>query len=160
MKYYILSFLAITFTLSACKPEAPVSEETKQLFQSVEWLAGEWTFNDEIKGKTTVETWEKTGNLELTGSGVTTEGSKTTFSEKLAVKVKNDELFYVATLPEHKKPVWFKVIESDGNSFLVDNQENEYPKQIRYTLAEGNHRIKIELLGGGKRVIMNYFRSK
>ena len=59
------------------------------------------------------------------------------YVEKLKLVIKDNNIYYVADVPENKHPVDFKLIEISEMTFTCENPEHDFPKRIRYQ-EEGN----------------------
>ncbi len=144
MKFLIFYSL---FLLSM--PAQSQSEKTKADFKSLSWLEGKWTrINITKPGRTAFETWSKTSEYELTGTGIILQGTDTVFAEKLNIIIKGDEIHYVAEVPENPNPVHFTLTKISGSQFVCENPSHDFPKKIAYQL-EGNT-LHAQTSGDGK----------
>ena len=68
----------------------------------------------------------------MNGLGLTMKGPDTVSFEKLKLIVKDENVFYIADVPENKGPVYFRVTEIWETSFTCENPEHDFPKKITY----------------------------
>lgn len=127
------------------------AHEPSQDFKKLEWLVGTWNRTNISKpGRSSHERWEKTGEYNLRGYGVTMQGSDTVFLEKIAILIRDKSLYYVADVPENKQPVYFKLIEITDTGFVCENPEHDFPKRLSYQINGVN--LKAQISGGDKAI--------
>jgi hypothetical protein len=148
----VLFFLLSTLTSDGQE----ISAKTKENFKKISWLEGIWIRTNAKPGRTAHERWQKVSPTEMKGFGVNMRGTDTVFVEKISITIKDDALFYVADVPENKKPVYFKFIEVSNKGFICENPEHDFPKKIAYQL-DGNS-LKAVISGDGKAI--DYFFKK
>lgn len=137
-----LLFIVIGFS---CQAQVYSTKSTSQL----EWLVGKWKRTNSKPGRTSIETWKKDGDR-LIGSAYHLNGNDTTYIEKLKIVVKDQELYYVADVPENKSEVYFKITQVSPNGFVCENPQHDFPKKISYQL-NGNS-IRAVISGDGKEI--------
>jgi hypothetical protein len=148
-----LLLLILAFSISGWS-QSPVGED----FTKLSWLEGTWIRTNITKpGRSAHERWEKSGEQELHGYGVTMQGQDTVFLEKITVLIKDDAIYYVADVPQNQQPVYFKFTEITESGFVCENPEHDFPKKISYQL-EGI-KLKTQISGNGK-VIDYLFERK
>lgn len=138
----------LSFTVSGHKSEfqnAPSKE--------LSWLVGHWERTNNKPGQHAHERWTS----KLKGYGVTMKEQDTLFTEKFWIQSDNGELFYVADVPENKKPVYFKFINLNKEGFTCENLQHDFPKRIAYVVDGSN--LKVTISGDGKSVDF-HFRKK
>ena len=141
---FVLILLTITtFGFS----QAPGSETTAN-FKKLEWLVGSWDRTNAKPGKSSNERWEKSGEFELRGIAVNMQGKDTTYVEKITILIKDNNIFYVADVPENQKPIYFKLIEISNTGFVCENSAHDFPKKISYEL--NGTTLKAQISGNGK----------
>jgi hypothetical protein len=120
-------------------------------FSKLNWLEGTWTRTNITKpGRTAHERWEKSGEQELRGYGVTMQGQDTVFLEKITVLIKDNAIYYIADVPQNQLPVYFKLTEITESGFVCENPDHDFPKQISYQL-EGD-KLEAQISGNGKAI--------
>ena len=147
MKSMLLPFL---LTIATCGFSQTPTTETATKFKKLEWLLGTWNRTNAKPGKSAHERWEKTNVFELRGIGVSMQGKDTTFVEKITILIKDNNIYYVADVPENKKPVYFKLVEISNSGFVCENPEHDFPKKISYQL--NGVELKAQISGDGKAI--------
>ena len=134
------------------------SQETaEQKFKKLNWLEGQWKRTNVKPERTAGEDWKKVNDHYLKGTGYTIAKQDTVFKEGLEILIKDNALFYVATVTGNAKPVYFKFTELTADSFVCENAENDFPKKIAYKIT-GNT-IKATISGGGNPVDFVFVRK-
>ena len=126
------------------------AQQANEDFKKLDWLEGTWIRTNVKPGRSAEEKWQKISPTEWQGLGVTMNGTDTVFVEKLKLVAKDGNIFYVADIVENKEPVYFKLTNITGNSFVCENSKHDFPKMIAYQ-KEGN-KIKATISGNGKSV--------
>lgn len=121
----ITSTVLILFLFVSCQPK-------KENQQKPKFLIGQWKRLNDTEGNQTFETW----NSDYTGFGYTLNNKKTTFQEELKIVRMNDQLVLEVT-GVNEKPTLFHFTHQTDTSFVCENPQNEFPKQITY-LKDGN----------------------
>jgi hypothetical protein len=112
--------------LVSCQPEKNLDE-----FQ---FLIGKWEGKrDEM---TLQELWKNEDGAFLSGEGVVVAGTDTLFHEKVKLEIREGDVFYIATLPNNKEPVAFKLVSSETNRWSFENKEHDFPQEITYHLIK------------------------
>jgi hypothetical protein len=114
----------------------------------LKWLEGTWKRINSKAGQSGLESWTKISATELKGQGITLHGSDTAFVEKIRIIVQDGSLYYVADVPENKKPVYFLFTEMKPNSFVCQNPAHDFPKMIAYSLKDT--KLTATISGNGK----------
>jgi len=100
------------------------------------WLLGSWERTNDSKGNKTYEYWTKKSDIEYIGLGCTLKNKDTVFKENIhLIKIKEQWVFKVIGVNE--TPTLFPVTNLSLTSFTCENPENEFPKQIIYSLEKG-----------------------
>ncbi len=126
MKKIILLFLIFSFF--SC-------QEKINKLQKPTFLIGNWKRLNDKPNSQTYETW----NTNFTGMGYTKQGEKTTFQETMSIVTINDTL-HLKVEGVNENPTLFKFTSQTDASFVCENQENEFPKKIKYYLE--NNQLK------------------
>ncbi len=142
-------FFLISLLLSTAVTGQVKSNQVED-FKKLNWLVGTWNRTNAKPGRSGVEQWKQTQPKELRGIGVNLQGADTTFVEKLRIVIKDNTIVYVADVPENQKPVYFKLTEITGSSFVCENPEHDFPKKITYQL-NGN-KLNAKISGDGKEI--------
>ena len=148
MKKYLL----IVIVLSTCSLAygQNTSRQTLDSFNRLKWLEHTWARTNNKPGRSGTERWIKSSSEELRGIGVAMRGSDTLFVEKLRILIRENDVYYVADVPENQKLVYFKLTEISDKGFVCENPDHDFPKKITYQ-QEGNQ-LKATISGDGKSV--------
>jgi len=97
-----------------------------------DWLTGNWIRTNEIKGKQTYENWMRGIKNEYIGFGYTTEKNDTIWQENITL-IKRDSVWNFEVFGKGESvPTIFKLSKIGKESFVCENDLNEFPKKIRY----------------------------
>lgn len=141
MKYLSFStalFLLVLFSFSSCNDSGNIND--------INWIIGEWKGTD-VNDLVFHEVWENDGKNSYTGLGATvTPDGDTILRETLKINVVEGTLYYIATIPKQKGPVFFRMIKGDAHAAVFTNLEHDFPQSISYTL-QNNNKIEVKLEG-------------
>jgi len=98
-----------------------------------DWLNGSWIRSNDEEGNSTYEHWIKNSATEYTGVGCTLRGSDTIFKEGLRL-IQTGEEWSLEVTGVNEDPTRFLIIDHTDNSFECENQDNEFPKIIEYSV--------------------------
>ena len=143
MKRSIIFFLFILCTM-LCEAQA-ISD-----FKKLQWLTGEWNRTNAKPGRSGIEKWVMNSPTELQGWGISMRGSDTAFVEKIKITVKDNNIYYVADVPENKGVVLFKLTKITDTEFVCENPDHDFPKIIAYT--KDGTKLKATISGNGKTI--------
>ncbi len=118
--------------------------------EDVHWLIGTWHRTHMKPGHSGTEVWHPVSATELTGMGISMQGTDTAFVEKLKIIFRDNTLFYVADVPENKEPVLFRFTELSFNKFVCENPQHDFPKKISY--AWDGTTLTATISGDGKKI--------
>jgi hypothetical protein len=144
-KYLFLPALLIISSVANCQTGLTAGD-----FQKLNWLEGTWQRILTKPGRVGLERWEKSMESGWKGVGLTTQGRDTIFLEKLMLKVKDRNIYYIADVRENKEPTWFKLTIISEDGFSCENPEHDFPKKIVYKREE--KKLKVTISGGGRSV--------
>lgn len=101
--------------------------------QNFDWLTGSWIRTNDKEGNITYENWTKISSVEYKGLGCTLQNSDTIFKEQLRlIKIKKEWSLEVSGVNEN--PTLFLLTNQTKNSFASENEFNEFPKIIEYSV--------------------------
>lgn len=133
-----LSLVTISLAFTSCTDSGKIED--------ISWMIGQWQGTD-VNDLVFHENWERDGKNSYTGSGSTvTPTGDTIFRETLKINLVEGTPYYVATVPENKGPVLFKMTKGDAITATFENMEHDFPQSISYTLENKNH-MKVKLEG-------------
>jgi hypothetical protein len=140
MKKAIL-VLSITLALASCQKSKNVSK-----IVGTDWLLGKWE-NKSDEGHL-LETWTKVNDSLFVGESYFIKEKDTLHSEKIELKQKGENLFYISTIKgqNNDKPITFKHNIEIEKQLVFENTKNEYPKKIIYKPIAKDH-VLIEISG-------------
>jgi hypothetical protein len=142
----VFLFLVVVCCSCIVNAQSPVAAD----FGKLEWLQGSWKRTNARPGRSGYERWTKLSSTAWQGTGVTMRGTDTAVIEKLQLVIKDDNIYYVADIPENKTVVYFKFTAISNHGFVCENPEHDFPKMISYE-HKGNT-IKAVISGNGKSV--------
>ncbi len=139
------------FSGTACCLSQTGSSEAELNLKKMKWLVGTWNRTNISKpGRTFHERWEEIGEHRLRGYGVTMQGQDTVFLEKITILIKENNLYYVADVPDNKHPVYFKLTSVNDSGFVCENPEHDFPKKIVYQFDGAT--LKAQISGDEKSI--------
>lgn len=142
-------FIPLLFVALAAGLQAQdIAKETRDNFNKLSWLTGTWNRTNVKPGRKAHERWEMSGNHEMKGFGVSMKEQDTLFVEKIKLVIKDNNIWYVADVPQNKEPVYFKLTEISNGGFVCENPAHDFPKKISYK-REGN-KLVATISGDGK----------
>jgi hypothetical protein len=150
-KLFLVAFVFFCFQNLSAQTSANID------FKKLDWLEGTWIRTNAKPGRSGHERWVKISDTEMHGWGVSMKGNDTSFVEKIKLVVKDDNIYYVADVPENKEPVYFKLIEITDNSFICENPQHDFPKRIEYR-SEGT-KLKATISGNERSIEYLFERS-
>jgi len=101
-----------------------------------DWLLGNWERTNDSEGNKTYEYWAKKSDTEYIGFGCTLKNKDTVFKETIRL-IKEKEQWIFKVIGVNESPTLFPISSLTKTSFTCKNPENEFPKQIVYSLEEG-----------------------
>jgi hypothetical protein len=96
-----------------------------------DWLIGNWIRTNDKEDQLTYEYWTKRSKVEYMGWGYTLQQADTIFKEHLRL-IKIDNLWNFEVSGVNESPTNFQLTDISENSFLCENKNNDFPKQIEY----------------------------
>lgn len=154
MRILITLFLLSVLPFYLYGQSANPAKKMKQM----EWLLGNWTRTNIPAGKSGYEIWRRTSPTVWQGRGISMKGADTTFVEILKIAIENDRLYYIADVPENKKPVYFEVTAVTADSFTCENPKHDFPKKILYRFDGTEIRARVSAGEQGQDFV--FVRSK
>ena len=143
-KLFVGAIILCTSLYSAAQKNEAVTGNFKKL----QWLAGEWNRTNARPGRSGLEKWVINSATEMQGWGITMKEKDTLLVEKAKLLVKDNDIYYVADVPENKEPVFFKLTSISEDGFVCENPLHDFPKIISYKREQG--KLKATISGNGK----------
>jgi len=100
-----------------------------------DWLTGNWIRTNEQEGKSTFENWEKKSDSAYNGFSYTMQNSDTVWQEHVRLIKTNNNWSFDVTQKGQTEPTTFKLTNIEKNRFICENQANDFPKKIEYSVA-------------------------
>lgn len=97
------------------------------------FLLGEWERSNDQAGFKTFENWKIGVADNYLGFGYTLQGEDTVFKEYMQI-LWIDSAFYLKVEGPNEQPTLFYVDKKSSTEFRCINEENEFPKNIAYSL--------------------------
>jgi hypothetical protein len=118
MKTLLLVILLFSFSVCA-----------QNKIESFDILTGKWKL--ESSNFTLIEEWEKINDTVFAGISHIEENGEKNISEKLHILKLYDHIVYIAQ-PGNNLPTLFTLISSEGNKFVFENNEHDFPQRVVY----------------------------
>ena len=120
--------LVLILTLASCQKSKEVSKIVGN-----DWLLGKWE-NKSDEGNL-LEIWKKANDSLFIGESYFIKEKDTLHSEKIELKQKGENLFYISTIKgqNNDKPITFKHNIEIEKQLVFENPNNDYPKKIIYS---------------------------
>lgn len=133
--------LVVILTLTSCQKSKEVSK-----IVGTDWLLGKWE-NKSDDGNL-LEIWKKANDSLFIGESYFIKGKDTLHSEKMELKQKGENLFYISTIKgqNNDKPITFNHTIEIEKQLVFENPATDYPKKIVYKPI-AKDRIFIEVSG-------------
>ena len=145
MKHLII---LVVFAFCSCIPKA--ENHNRLLEPNFDYLVRSWIRTNEKPDRNTFESWTKISSAKYLGSGFTIKDKDTIWQEDVILsKTKTDWNFTVSDKKENNQVI-FKLTAISQDGFTCENQDNEFPKIIRYKKVGDLLRAEIE--GGDMKI--------
>ena len=153
MKYLIILVL---FAFCSCIPKA---EKNNQLIEpNFDYLVGSWIRTNEKADRNTFESWTKISPTEYKGGGFTIKDKDTIWQEDVILSKIETDWNLTVTDRREKNQVVFRLTDISKDGFTCENQENEFPKIIRYK-KDGNL-LRAEIEGDDVKIPFKFKKVK
>lgn len=139
-KLLISLFCILSFYLSN-------GQSVKKMPDQLSELNGLWVMK--VKGGTLYESWQKTDETTMTGSGFkVTENNDTLITENILLTVRGNNILYIPTVVDQNadKPVEFTLVKEKKNIFVFENKSHDFPQQIIYQF-ESTDKLQVVIEG-------------
>jgi hypothetical protein len=133
--------VVIALTFASCGKSKEVSK-----IVVADWLLGNW--ENKSDGGDLLETWKKVNDSVYDGESYFIKGKDTLHFEKIQIKQKGEDLFYIATVKgqNNDKPVTFKYNDTIEKQLVFENPKHDFPQKIVYSQITKDS-IVIEISG-------------
>ncbi|MFK8104409.1 MAG: DUF6265 family protein [Saprospiraceae bacterium] len=92
------------------------------------WLIGQWhgTTNSGLS----IEQWQLKNEFTIEGTGFIIVNGDTTFTEGMRIQKIDQDVYYILTLDQSKKPVRFRLKSYQNQQAVFENAELAFPNQV------------------------------
>ena len=97
-----------------------------------DWIVGDWIRTNDQDDKMTFEMWNKVSDSEYRGIGYTMQKGDTIWQERMELIEKNGKWSFDVTGKGETEATKFRVLDIEVDGFTCENQENGFPKRIKY----------------------------
>lgn len=106
--------------------------DNDKAFKKLYALEGTWKMI--TKRGAICEEWKKVDEHYLQNRGYMVKGDDTIISERVALTNTKEGIFYTSTVEDqnNKQLIAFKMTKGEGNIFVFENPEHDFPKRIVY----------------------------
>lgn len=106
--------------------------------QKADWLLGTWEMK--TPRGSVYETWEITGDNQLSGMSYMLNGTDTAVFERIRLVVEQDEIFYIPAVSNQNdgKEVRFRGSSISESELVFENPEHDFPQKIKYSLIRSD----------------------
>ncbi len=134
------------------------SAQLRDYFEQLTVLEGNWCSDGFC------EHWQRYNDTLYTGKGYGLQGNDTTFSETLAIALRADGIFYLATVPDQNeaRTIPFKLQWHHQHDISFTNPLHDFPQSIHYQIT-GDTAVHIHVTGrekGNDRAIDFYLNKQ
>ncbi len=125
--------------LASCNNEQPSAPAETIAPKTYDWLLGEWQRTNDSEGKQTFENWIRLNDSTYTSHGFTMKAADTVWQEFATLSpINSDWFFRVKMNKSDSNSTDFKLIEMGEDFFICENQQNDFPKLIKYKKSGNN----------------------
>ena len=152
----IIFFVLTILTFISCQKSKDVSK-----IVVADWLIGKWQNNSAIGNLS--ETWTKVNDSIYEGESFFIKGKDTLHFEKIQMKQKGEDLFYIATIKGQNKDkaVTFKHNDTIKKQLVFENPKHDFPQKISYSqITKDSIIIQISGIQQGKASSERYSMKK
>jgi Domain of unknown function (DUF6265) len=157
MKKILISILAVL-----CLSAFAVSDNSKKIFKKLYALDGLWKMK--TKRGAICEEWKKVNKNYLQNKGFMINGADTIITERVALQRSKNDIFYTSIVEDqnNKKPIVFTLIKAEGNTFVFENQQHDFPKRIVYEIIteDSLHAFIDDGIDGSKKRQNFYYKKE
>lgn len=139
----IFSFFIFISCNSKEEKKTKVQDETTRKF-NFDFLIGEWLRTNDTEGRATFEIWKKNNDSTYLGHGFTMREKDTIWQETVLLSTIKGEWYFQVKSLEDSVSIDFRLTDYENNSFVFENQQNEFPKVIKYR-KNGKDKLHAEI---------------
>jgi len=124
-----------------------------KLGTNLDWLVGSWKRDNDQPDQRTYEDWKKIDNQTYEGFGYTLSAKDTVFQENMTLHF-DGNLWQCKVSGPGFEPVVFPFVHHGVGSFICRNDENDFPKAIKYW--KDGSKLNASIYGGGDKINYNF----
>ncbi len=111
------------------------TDTSKKVFKKIHKIEGIWKMV--TKRGAICEEWKKMDKNYLQSKGYMIKGNDTIINERVALTRNGADIFYTSTVEDqnNKQPISFRLTKAEGNRFVFENPNHDFPKRIVYELV-------------------------
>lgn len=161
MKKILLVLTGLLMLSCAEKQRHETELEPNDLTQDTEhfdWLLGKWKRTNEVEGKETFESWQKTQANEYVGFGYTIQNNDTIWQEKMQLRYLEGKWNLTVKVPDEAQSIVFYGVSHTQEAFTCENLDNDFPNLIKY--QKNGEKIHAEIAGGEIQITYDFERLK
>lgn len=123
------------------------------------WLIGTW----KLEGREAYETWRiAEQSPALIGKAFRIQAGDTVVTETITLDYFDGSFHFIPDVAGDQGPIDFVITTTEGDSFIAENPQHDFPKVIQYSLQrEGETRkLKAAISGNGEVIAYSYDEVK
>lgn len=136
------------------KKENKEGSKAVSIEKNFDWLIGNWERSNEKEGKQTFENWVKLNEKAYQGIGFTIKENDTIWQESIELNKVSETWNFAVKGKSDPMPTVFIVTAIEEDSFICENEENEFPKKISY--SKGEKGIVAVISGGDMEILFEF----
>lgn len=147
--------LILIFSIISCnvKVEKKIVSDSKP-HTTFDWLLGNWIRTNEKEDRKTYERWTKINPSEYSGTSFTLKDKDTIWQENVKLINDKNEWNFVVTPKGTPQQTVFRLTTLTDSTFTCENQNNDFPKIIRYFKSGDSFNAEIE--GGDMKILFEF----
>lgn len=110
---------------------------TKKNFQELDKLKGSWVMN--IPKLSMTENWNKKSDTLWEGASYRNQKGEMALEETVQLVFNKGSIQYIVRTQGTGEPVAFTLSSHEGNKFIFENKEHDFPQRIIYHFRDGQH---------------------
>ena len=133
MRLILMVVVVLVSIISCGERGRPKESGSSEL--NANWLTGNWKRTNDEEGSQTFEVWQKRSEGVYEGTGWTMQNTDTVFKEDLRI-ARTDTIWNLEVRGVNEEPTYFRITEYSEESFTAENEQNEFPKKIIYSIKD------------------------
>lgn len=117
------------FIFSCQTPGGTQEKEQGRKLDMLSWLEGTW--KGKVDSVAFAEIWKRVDDSTFSGTGMVISGQDTAIVEQLQLALRNDTIYYIATVSGQR--VVFTMTSMTADRYVFENPAHDFPQVITYT---------------------------